>query len=112
MLAASARMGAMCSPSSTQDDIHAIGRYGEAIGLMFQIVDDLLDVTQTAEHTGKRTGKDAAAGKLTYPGLLGVEGSRRRVAELLASAEAAIEGFGSRGASLSELARFMAERTR
>ena len=60
----------------------AAGRYAAAFGLAFQVTDDLLDVESTADKAGKRVGKDAARGKLTYPGLLGVEESRRKAAEL------------------------------
>ena len=83
-----------------------------AVGLAFQIVDDLLDVQGTAEHVGKRTGKDESAGKLTYPGVYGVEGSRKEVERLVEVAVAAAGEFGKPGQSLARLAVFMAGRTR
>lgn len=118
LIRASCIMGAMTAPRSqvrsveTDPDLLAIRTYADAIGLMFQIVDDLLDVTQTAERAGKRTGKDAEAGKLTYPSVLGVEGSRRRVDELLHAALAAIETLGHGSQGLQRMARTLAARDR
>jgi geranylgeranyl diphosphate synthase type II len=84
--------------------------YAAAFGLAFQITDDLLDVESTAERAGKRVGKDAARGKLTYPGLLGVEESRRKAAELGRQAVAAAELLGS--PLLAGLARYLVTRER
>ena len=78
--------------------------------MLFQVTDDLLDVEGTADKAGKRVGKDAARGKLTYPGLLGVEESRRKAAELGRQAVAAAERLGSRW--LAELARYVVTRER
>jgi geranylgeranyl diphosphate synthase, type II len=88
----------------------AADEYSAAFGLVFQVTDDLLDVESTADKAGKRVGKDAARGKLTYPGLLGVEESRRKAAELGQQAVAAADRFGSR--LLAELARFVVQRDR
>jgi geranylgeranyl diphosphate synthase type II len=88
----------------------AADRYAAAFGLLFQVTDDLLDVESTADRAGKRVGKDAARGKLTYPGLLGVEESRRRAAELGQEAVAAAEQLGS--PLLADLARFVVQRDR
>ena len=63
---------------------HRLDQFGHNFGLVFQITDDLLDVEGTAADTGKRTQKDAARGKLTYPGLLGIEESRRHAQDLAA----------------------------
>ncbi|MEL6797880.1 MAG: polyprenyl synthetase family protein, partial [Planctomycetota bacterium] len=71
LIRAACKMGALCAGNEAA--VEAADRFGAAVGLMFQAVDDLIDVEQPAERTGKRTGKDAEAGKLTYPGLLGVE---------------------------------------
>jgi geranylgeranyl pyrophosphate synthase len=79
---------------------------------MFQIVDDLIDVEQESAHTGKRTGKDTAAGKLTYPGVLGVAASRREVERLREEAGAALAPLGRRGRELREACAFLAVRTR
>jgi len=88
----------------------ALARYGEAIGRAFQIADDLLDVEGDAATVGKSTGKDAAAGKATFVGVLGAEGARAWLGNLVAEAEAALAGFGSRAAVLAVAARFIAER--
>jgi len=109
------RMGAIVADS---DDDHAsrlnaLTKYGEAIGLMFQIVDDVLDVTQTTEHLGKRTGKDEAAGKLTYPSVLGLDESRKRIADLQRDALAALKSFEeSRAIPLADLVDLLAGRTK
>ena len=74
-------MGALCG-SATPAQLDAITRYGEAVGLMFQVVDDLLDVTQTTEQLGKTAGKDEKQNKLTYPAVLGIEGTRAEAQRL------------------------------
>lgn len=119
LLKASCRMGALCGLSSLGRDLReddprlvAITRYADAIGLMFQIVDDILDVTQTAAHIGKATGKDADAGKLTYPGVLGLDRSRAEVRRLEAEAISSLQALGPAGEALRALARFMAVRTK
>jgi geranylgeranyl diphosphate synthase type II len=86
--------------------------YGRCFGLLFQITDDLIDVEGCAENTGKRVGKDAARGKLTYPGLLGVEESRRRARDLADTALDVVEPFGAAGQPLAQLMRFVLERDR
>jgi geranylgeranyl diphosphate synthase, type II len=86
--------------------------FGHCFGLVFQITDDLIDVEGNAENTGKRVGKDAARGKLTYPGLLGVEESRRRTRDLTAKALAAVEPLGAGGQPLAELMQFVLARDR
>lgn len=98
-------------------ELKAVTTYGESIGLMFQIVDDLLDVEQTAEHTGKRVSKDSEAGKLTYPGVLGVERSREEIDRLRAEALAAVRPLGAGGGAggaemLVSLCDFLAVRTK
>ncbi len=112
LIAAACRMGAMCGGALGRPEaLEAITRYADAIGLMFQIVDDLLDVTQSTEHTGKRTGKDAEAGKLTFPLVHGIERSRQKVRELHAEALEALSGLESTE-PLRELASYLAVRTR
>lgn len=111
LITAACRMGGLCGGADAAQ-LRRLTDYGEAIGLMFQVIDDLLDVTQSTEHLGKAANKDQDAGKLTFPGVVGVEASRRQVRELLAQAEAAVEPFGEAGRPLAELARFMAVRTR
>lgn len=112
LLTAACRMGAG-SAGATSEQLAALTRYGEAIGLMFQIVDDLLDVTQSTEHLGKATGKDLDAGKLTFPGVLGVEASREHVRRQHQIAVESLVGLDPTAArKLRELAGYMAVRTR
>lgn len=84
--------------------------FGQAIGLAFQIVDDILDVTQTSARLGKTAGKDVASEKATYPALFGLEESRKRASALLQSANTAVENFGPQANTLKDLARFLIER--
>jgi geranylgeranyl diphosphate synthase type II len=92
--------------------MEAFDAYGRAFGLAFQITDDLLDVESSAEQTGKRVGKDAARGKLTYPGFLGVAESRNRARRLCREAQDALAPLGPGGARLAALARSIVERDR
>jgi geranylgeranyl diphosphate synthase type II len=100
------------SDGPDRDLLQRLDTYGRCFGLVFQITDDLIDVESTAEKTGKRVGKDAARGKLTYPGLLGVDESRRRARDLAVEAMAAIEPLGPPGEPLAELMRFVLARDR
>ena len=84
--------------------------FGQSIGLAFQIVDDVLDVTQTSEQLGKTAGKDTAAEKATYPALFGVEQSIKKADALVANACAALDSFGPRADILKSLAHFLVER--
>lgn len=90
----------------------ALDRFGRAFGLAFQIADDLLDVQGTSDQTGKRVGKDAARGKLTFPGLLGIDESRRRANELYAEAADALGPLGNSARPLVELAKYVTDRDR
>ena len=90
----------------------ALDRYGRAVGLAFQITDDLLDVRGSEQAMGKRVGKDADQGKLTFPVLLGVEASLRRADQLTDEACQAVEVFGPRAGGLKALARYVLERNR
>lgn len=111
LITAACRLGGM-SAGADAGAMACVSRYGAAVGLMFQIVDDLVDATQASEHAGKRTGKDAEAGKVTYPRLLGIEGSYAEVDRLRIEASAAVEPFGERAAGLRALLEFLASRTR
>ena len=88
----------------------AVDRFGRAFGLAFQIADDLLDVQGSSDRAGKRVGKDAARGKVTFPGLLGVDESRHRARALYDEAVAALDGLGPPARSLAELARAVTDR--
>jgi len=110
LLRAACRMGAICGGADAAA-LEALTRYGERLGLMFQVVDDVLDVTQTAEHLGKATGKDAEAGKLTYPGVFGLDRCREEIERLRAEAVAALAPLPAPG-PLEGLANRMAVRTR
>ena len=93
-----------------QVDTGPLGRYATALGLAFQIADDILDVTGDAAKAGKRLGKDAAAGKATFVSLLGLEGARLQAQVLVAAAEAALAPYGVAAANLIAAARFVIAR--
>ncbi|GAB4382146.1 polyprenyl synthetase family protein [Albidovulum sp.] len=88
-------------------DTRPLEIYARALGLAFQIADDLIDVEGDPARAGKRLGKDAAAGKATFVSLLGREGARARARELVAEAEAALSSYGARAEDLREAARFV-----
>ena len=111
LLRAAARMGGRCGGAS-DDQLAALTYYADAIGLMFQAVDDLLDVTSDAATLGKATQKDADAGKLTYPGVLGVDGTREQIGRLRTEALEALSGFGESADPLRTMAERLATRTR
>ena len=111
LIRAAVRMGAL-SGGATADQLDALTRYADAIGLMFQIVDDLLDVTQTTEQLGKTAGKDVQQDKLTYPAVHGLETSRREVERLQAEAHAALANLGPAAGYLTRLCDYLAVRTR
>jgi len=92
------------------DAVCKLRTFGQSIGLAFQIVDDVLDVTQTSEQLGKTAGKDMAAEKVTYPALFGIEESIKKADTLVDRACASLESFGDRGEILKALARFLVER--
>ncbi len=95
---------------ASPETLEILKNYGQAVGLAFQITDDLLDVSGHADKLGKGVGKDADAGKLTYPGLLGIEESRRRADALVRQAIQLAGQLGPRGQRLVELARFVGQR--
>jgi farnesyl diphosphate synthase len=89
-----------------------LGRYATALGLAFQIADDILDVEGDADKAGKRLRKDAGAGKATFVSLLGMDGAKARARALAAEAGAALQGYGSRAATLIAAAEFVIARER
>lgn len=111
LLRGACRMGGLCGGAS-EAQMSALTRYADAIGLMFQVVDDLLDVTRTADEVGKATQKDADKGKLTYPGVIGLDATRAEVARLHAQAKDAAAELGDRGHELAAVADYLAVRQR
>ncbi|MCA9061090.1 MAG: polyprenyl synthetase family protein, partial [Planctomycetaceae bacterium] len=109
LITAALEMGAV-SANASAEQREALMVYGQAIGLAFQIADDLLDITGDPAKLGKTPGRDVDLGKLTYPALLGPDESRRRAEELVQRACRALEIFGERGVWLKELAGFIVER--
>jgi len=94
----------------TQDQIEKLRESGRAIGLAFQIVDDVLDVTKSSAELGKTAGKDTASDKATYPAVFGIDESLRRADALIARGCEALDHFGSRAETLRSLAHFLVER--
>jgi len=105
------RMGAL-SAGASQEQLQALGTFGECTGLAFQIADDILDATSSPEELGKTTRKDPARGKLTYPGLVGLEKARETADGLVEEAIASLAPFGREARFLEELARFVVLRKR
>lgn len=103
LLTTSLVLGGM-SADAQSEELQALRTFGMATGLAFQILDDILDVTQTSEKLGKSAGKDLAAEKSTYPALIGLDASRAEAQCLTQSAHDALAVFGARGARLRELA--------
>jgi len=95
---------------ASESQVASLREFGRNIGLAFQIVDDVLDVTQTSEQLGKTAGKDAATEKATYPALFGIDASLEKADSLVARADAALAGFGESAATLRELAEFLVQR--
>jgi len=91
-------------------EVEHLRAFGLAIGLAFQIVDDVLDVTQTSEQLGKTAGKDTASEKATYPALFGLDSSVKKAEELVSDAFAELQSFGPRAETLKEIARYLVER--
>ena len=110
LLRGSVMMGAACGEASPQA-LEALGRYGDALGLAFQVVDDILDVTADSTTLGKTAGKDAANDKPTYVSLMGLEPSRAYAARLLQDADSALQASGlSDTRALAAIARMVVHR--
>ncbi len=103
LLTSSLRLGGM-SAGAPAPHLEALTRFGHALGLAFQVIDDILDVTQTSERLGKTAGKDAAAAKATYPAILGLEASRAEASRLTEEAHQALASFGPEAKPLRWLA--------
>jgi geranylgeranyl diphosphate synthase type II len=106
MLTTSVRLGAM-SANADAKRLRAITKFGYALGLAFQVIDDILDVTQTSEKLGKSAGKDVAAQKATYPAVIGLEASRAEARRLTTAAQNALRIFGKEAEPLRELANYL-----
>ena len=111
MFVASLRLGGLAAGANAEQ-LEALEAFGRALGLAFQITDDLLDVRGDEAALGKRVQKDSGRGKLTFPGLLGIEESRRRAEQLIDEAIQAVNIFGPAASNLEALARFVLERKR
>ncbi len=111
LIQVSLKLGALTAGADATQ-LAAVDQYGQRLGLAFQITDDLLDVRSDEATTGKRVGKDADRGKLTFPGLLGTERSSRRAEQLVAEGCEALVPLGARADGLEALARYVLERNR
>ncbi len=109
LIRASVRVGALYARAGKRQ-FAALTRYGEMVGLAFQIADDILDITGKREETGKDTGSDLKKGKQTFPSFYGLEESKRRAAEVADKAVASLKGFGSAADPLRELAKYIVTR--
>jgi farnesyl diphosphate synthase len=110
LLRASVRMGALAGTAPDQASLKALDSYSAAVGLAFQVVDDILDVTADSATLGKTAGKDAKDDKPTYVSIIGLDASRELAAQLRRDAHAALEPFGPRAQRLAELADLVVNR--
>jgi len=109
LLTCSLRLGAMTANASPAK-LAAISGFGHALGLAFQVIDDILDVTQSTEVLGKTAGKDQAVGKSTYPAVIGLEASRKEAAKLTRAAMAALVPLGGKASRLREIGAYLLDR--
>jgi len=109
LLRVSLRTGAILAGADA-DALASLTAYGESIGLAFQIADDILNVEGNQELMGKKTGSDAEQGKITFPGLIGMEASRTRATELVTEAIACLDGFDERATPLRAIAHYIMDR--
>ncbi|HEY8991000.1 MAG TPA: farnesyl diphosphate synthase [Luteolibacter sp.] len=109
LLTTSLRLGGMTA-NATPKQLEALTAFGYALGLAFQVIDDILDVTQPTEVLGKTAGKDAAVEKSTYPAVLGLEKSRKEAAKLTQQAMEALKPLGKKADRLREIASYLLDR--
>lgn len=109
LIKASVKAGAILGGADAAH-LAAITRYGEAVGLAFQIADDILDIEGTTEEIGKDAGSDEARGKATYPAVIGLTDSKRRAVELVEMALESLAGFDHRADPLREIATYIVKR--
>jgi farnesyl diphosphate synthase len=110
LLRAAVRMGALAGVAPDADAMRSLDAYANAVGLAFQVVDDILDVTTDSATLGKTAGKDAKDGKPTYVSIIGLDASRALAAQLRSDAHAALATFGARAQRLAELADLVVNR--
>jgi geranylgeranyl diphosphate synthase, type II len=111
LLCCSVRLGGM-SANCTSAQLKALTDFGYNVGLAFQVIDDILDVTQTSEQLGKTAGKDTAAQKATYPSIVGLDKSRKIAEQLTARAFASLKVFKGKAQALEGLAEYLLKRDR
>ena len=111
LIRASVRMGALCGGAS-DDELERLDRYADALGLAFQVRDDILDIEGDSATLGKTAGKDVAQDKATFPALIGLDASRARLDELRRTMDDALAPFGERTSALAALGRMAIERDR
>jgi geranylgeranyl diphosphate synthase type II len=109
LITSSLRLGAM-SANATPAQLKTLTDYGQALGLAFQVIDDILDITQTSEQLGKSSGKDLKAQKATYPSILGMAKAQKEAARLTQKATRLAESFGKKGEILREINHYMLRR--
>ena len=109
LLTTAIRLGAM-SANADAAKLKNLTLFGQSLGLAFQVIDDILDVTQTSEKLGKSAGKDVAAQKATYPAIFGLEKSRKEAQRLTAQARRALEPLGNKSDTLNALADYLLKR--
>lgn len=110
LIRASVKAGALLA-ETTEERVYKLEKYGESIGLAFQIVDDILDIEGTTEEMGKPKGSDIERGKMTYPSVFGIEESRRKAKELVDIAIELLRDFGEEAEPLRKIARYIIKRS-
>ncbi|WP_417546188.1 polyprenyl synthetase family protein [Marinobacter sp.] len=111
LIEASVRIGALTAPGVSEGSMDALTRYAKALGLAFQVQDDLLDIEGDTETIGKPQGSDVARAKPTYPALLGLKGAREHLSTLLSSALESLQDFGPEADALRAMADYVVART-
>jgi geranylgeranyl diphosphate synthase type II len=109
LLTTSLRLGAMTA-NATPAKLDSLTSFGHNLGLAFQVIDDILDVTQSTEVLGKTAGKDQAVEKATYPAIIGLEASRKEAAKLTKAAMDSLKPFGKKAKRLEEIASYLLKR--
>jgi len=109
LIASSIRLGAMAA-NATPRQLEALTDFGQSLGLAFQVIDDILDITQTSEQLGKSAGKDLTAEKATYPALLGLDGAKKEANRLTQKAYQSLKPLGKKASRLEQIASIMLSR--